>query len=173
MYLVQILFLSFLLSSNLTIYAQHKKEEIHLTEMKIHQDKLKKILSFVIAYEKNCDYYNEDLIFIVDLKTINTQNFIRIESINDRNLALDSEPYGFFYQKKHLFLISGDKADNLLFDTQIKKQFSYLKYDVFYEEYNSMGQQILPVIIDDSHTEWEFFYFQNEFIFEDLNSSCE
>src|SRR5690606_33311886 len=145
----KLLFFSIMLFSNF-IYAQHREKSIELIALEVKSEQFKKILNFIILYEKNCEYYTQDTVFIIDINQIASESFINIEAINDKNLALASAPFGFLYHNKHMFFIKGDKSSNLFFDTKIKKLFDYIDYDIFYEEYNSDGQKVLRMIIDDS-----------------------
>lgn len=163
----------FILMLSLSSHSQHKEKLIELPELEIVDQNFTKIIRFVNDYETICDYYDENLIFIVDIQTINNYSRLKINTEVDSNLALDRKPIGFFHFEEHLYLILNDIPKDLFNKKKHKKEFSYLKYDFFYEEFDSEGRRILRLIIDDSHSEWVFGYFQNEFIFEDFQKCSE
>lgn len=160
----------FVLMFSLSLHSQHKEKTIELNELEIVNQSLTKILNFINDYETICDYYSEDLVFVINIQTINNYSRIEINTDVDLNLALDREPIGYFYFEEHLYLVLKDIPEELFNNKNHKKEFAYLEYDFFYEEFNSEGKIILRLIIDDSHSEWVFGYFQNEFIFEDFQS---
>src|SRR5690606_29020458 len=100
----KLLFFSIMLFSNF-IYAQHREKSIELIALEVKSEQFKKILNFIILYEKNCEYYTQDTVFIIDINQIASESFINIEAINDKNLALASAPFGFLYHNKHMFLL--------------------------------------------------------------------
>lgn len=172
MELLKTVFVSSFLLGAIGLHSQHINQKIELTEMEIISDQFKRVLDMVVNHEKCCDYYDVNLVFVIQLTTIGSESRIEIESLGDKNLALELQPYGFFYHKKHLFLLERDKNQTLFSERPVKKVFEYLKYDIFHQEFNTEGQLILPLIIDDSYTQWQFLYFQNMFVFENLVSFC-
>lgn len=157
----------FILMLSLSLYSQHQEKTIELTGLEIIDRNFLKIINFISGYEIICDYYNEDLIFIVDIETINNYSRLKINAEVDLNLALTRKPIGFFHFEEHLYLVLNNIPDTF-FNKRNTKKFSYLEYDFFYEEFDSEGKRILRLIIDDSYSEWTFGYFQDEFIFEDF-----
>ena len=159
--------------NTLIMYGQHKEKTMELAKIEVKRENFKSILNSLIQHEKICDYYSPDLLFVINIKKKSVHTSILIESIDDKNIALDLKPYGYFYRGNHLFLVVGDKLDCLLSITEIKNEFEYLEYDIFYEEYNDEGQRILRVILDDSFSQWEFSYSGKNLILTKQNTACE
>lgn len=170
---VRAVFVISLVINTLFIYGQHKEKEIELGKLELKSENFKTILDSIIEHEKICDYYKPDLLFTINIKKTSDHASILIESIDDKNIAFDLKPYGFFYRGKHLFLVDGDILACLLVKTEIKTKFEYLEYDVFYEEYNDKGQRILRIIIDDSFSQWEFLYSQGNLTLANKSTTCE
>lgn len=156
-----------ILMLSLSLYAQHQERTIELTELDIIDHSFSKIINLISGYEMICDYYKENLTFIVNIETINNYSWLKIHAEADLNLALTRKPIGFFHFEEHLYLVLNNIPDKL-FNKKNTKEISYLEYDFFYEEFDSEGKRILRSIIDDSYSEWTFGYFQDEFIFEDF-----
>jgi len=161
----RIIYFLIIICSN-SLYSQHKIRAVELTELEIVNPKFDKIMKLIDFTEKSCSYYNENVVFLVEVDASHDNNLINITSIIDRNLAFEFKPIGFYYYKKHLFLILGDIPHNIFLEKKQKQKFEYLEYDVFYEEYDSDGRRILRIIIDDSYSEWTFLHFDDNFIFE-------
>ena len=159
--------------NTLIMYGQHKEKTMELAKIEVKRENFKSILDSLIQHEKICDYYSPDLLFVINIKKKSEHTSILIESIDDKNIALDLKPYGYFYRGNHLFLVEGDELDCLLRITEIKNEFEYLEYDIFYEEYNDEGQRVLRVILDDSFSQWEFSYSGENLILRKQNTACE
>ncbi|WP_158211948.1 hypothetical protein [Robiginitalea sediminis] len=157
---------------NLTGLAQHQEKEIVLKSLEIQNRQLTPILDSIVLHEKKCDYYNCKLTFVINVKTSTFNPSFTIESIPDRNLAFNLEPYGFFYNKGHLFIVDGDIAEELFARQKESMKFKFLEYDTSFEEYDSEGRRILRVVTDDSFTMWEYRITGDKIVFVSGYSLC-
>lgn len=164
--------LVFLLTLNcVLVYSQHKKKEISLVQLNITNNELGTALDSIISQEKKCSYYSCDLIFGITITKTEDKVYLVIDSLLDKNIALGLNPYGYFYYKKHLFFVDGDKSSQLLDETEIERGFKYLEYDPTYKTKDEDENKIF-VFTDDSFSQWEFLYKDQELILKDKTSFC-
>ncbi len=144
-------------------YSQPIKKTKPLNELVIIDTNLYIILDSVIFFEKKCDYYNDSLLFTID---INKRNFcnLQISSYNNIDNAFDffKPILGYFYYKNHLFIV---------YDTDIKTLFE-ITHKIKKFEYREIPDTYI-LIVDCSHTYWYYWYIENKFIFRDRSSPCE
>lgn len=156
-----------------TVFSQHSRETCDLHLLSITDTPLISILDSITSFEKKCDYYNDSLFFTVNVRKINDTNDIYelyVASSNDINGTLDFDPVlGYFYYKNHLFLVYRNVSEKFFKQTETVKSFTYTKYDDSYQKGDTL---ILYYIIDDSFTNWVYWYVKDKFIFKDRSSSC-
>lgn len=162
-----------LLSLNCLLgYSQHKNKEANLIQLNIENNELNNTLDSIINQEKKCSYYSCDLIFGITLNKSNQDAYLVVDSLLDENIALGLNPYGYFYYKKHLFLVDGDIASQLLSKTEKIKKFKYLIYDPTYKPKNGEKKKIF-VFTDDSFSQWEFLYSNQKLLLKKKTFSCD
>lgn len=107
-------------------------------------------LEEVIKHEKRCNYYNQDLMFIIHFQNIDLIETIQIESTH-KVMKLGNELAGFT-MNDHFFLILGNELDESI----VKKTTSKIKVKFLdsFEESNESGEVVLEVIEDDSYSVW-------------------
>ncbi|RFN59606.1 hypothetical protein [Marixanthomonas ophiurae] len=165
--------ISLLILSPLIGFGQHKEISVELNKLELRNDNFNTVLDSLVKHEKVCNYYSTELLFTIDIHKTFDNASILIESIDDKNIAFDLDPNGFFYYDKHLFLVIGDKLNSIFIESQIKKTFEYLEYDIFYKEYDSKERRILRIIHDDSFSQWEFLYDTENLILINKSTTCE
>lgn len=173
MKIFKLLFLIPLILNVSFLYGQHQELELELSKLELNNENFKIILNSIIKHEKKCVYYTPNLIFTVNIMRSKNKISIIVESIDDKNIALDLKPCGFFYQEGHLFLIKGNMVNCFFSKTEIKTEFKYMEYDIYYEEYNEEGLRILRIILDDSFSQWEFSFSKGDFLLENKSTYCE
>ncbi|NCT18964.1 MAG: hypothetical protein GW771_12110 [Flavobacteriia bacterium] len=164
--------LTLLLLSCLSGYSQHKNKEINLVQLGINNTELDLALDSIINQEKKCSYYTCDLIFGITINKNEEDTYLVIDSLLDKNIAFGLNPYGYFYYKKHLFLVDGDVSSQLLDRTEKKRNFKYLEYDPTYIPKNGEKKKIF-VFTDDSFSQWEFLYKNQKLLLKKKTSSCD
>ncbi|MDN5356807.1 MAG: hypothetical protein PWQ43_1751, partial [Rikenellaceae bacterium] len=134
------------------------------------------ILDSIILHEKKCNYYDCNLLFSFDIQKFE-DNYILIviESNNSIDLLLSLDPYGFFYYKNHMFIVDGDRLEELFSICGQKVSFKYLEEDLDYILKRTDDKNIITeiyFITDDSFSQWSYLYLNGEFIFDGKSSFC-
>lgn len=145
-----------LVGHSLTSWGQHIERSILLENLEVKNHHLISIMDSIVNHEKKCEYYSCELTFIVNVKVSTFDTSFTIESILDRNLALDLSPYGYLYKEGHLFLVEGDVSTELFDEQEKTKEFQFIEYDTSFPEYDSEGRRVLRVITDDSFSMWKY-----------------
>jgi hypothetical protein len=150
------------------VFAKHHKN--YTDSLSIENDDLILILDSIIIHEKGCDYFNENLIFVIRLHT--NKNEILIGSIGNR-IFYNGDQLGCFIYQNHLFVIEGDIIDSTLFKKTGKK-----KHNVFSKSRTGYNKKTKEYFLDadaftnDFYSYWYYSYKKGEFIF-DAKNACE
>jgi hypothetical protein len=160
--LLKILMMFVLCLNSLNMIAQQKEKKINLLHLSIEDQFFSIILDSVILHEKKCSYYDYKLLFSINTQKIDEQFLISIESQLDINLLLPLSAYGYFYHQNHLFIVHGDYCEDLFSTCGEKKAFKYLDYNP--ADFQKTG--ILYIFNDDSFSQWQYWYINNEFVLE-------
>jgi hypothetical protein len=153
----------------MNVFAKHYKN--YTDSLNIEDIGLILILDSIISHEKDCDYFNENLIFVIRLHT--NKNEILIGSIGNR-VFYNGEQLGCFVYQNHLFVVEGKLLDTTLFKKTGKK-----KYNIFSKSrtgYNKKTKEWFldaDAFQDDSYSYWYYFYKDGEFTFDSKSTYCE
>jgi hypothetical protein len=167
----KILILVFLMLNSFNIFSQHKEKIIELKCLEVKNEGLSLVLDSILTNEKKCTYFNNKLIFVINVKKLGKNSLLQIESIKDKNIAIDQNSYGYFNFKNHLFFVGGEFSYDLFTDSKKLKKFNYLDYDPRYQENNS--NVVITVFTDDSFSQWEFIFVKGQFILKSKSTNCE
>jgi hypothetical protein len=142
---------SFTVSFCTTVKSSLKKiENDSLVRVEPVNEVFLRFLEKVIENEKKCDYYSQDLMFIIQFQTINSQKTIQIESTKDV-MKLGNELAGFSLNG-HDFLVLGENIDELIFKTTKNK--IGIRFFEPSGETQTSSEVVLDVIEDDSFSVW-------------------
>lgn len=152
--------------------AQQKEKEIELLHLIIKDQSLLSILDSVILHEKECSYYDCELLFSITIKKVKNNLFVSIESQTDRNILLGLTPYGYYYHQNHLFLVNGDQCEDIFSTCGKKKVFSYLDYHHTGFQSKKEEKTIIYSFNNDSFSQWHYWYVKSKFVLEEKSTSC-
>lgn len=151
-------------------FSQHIKKQNELVHLTIPNKDVCTILDSIVVAEKKCEYYNKNLIFTINIRKVENDYSVIIESIIDSNIVQRLDPYGYFYYQKHLIVVDGDTCESIFSKTKEKRKFKYIKYDPTYQEQGKPFK--VYYFNDDSFSQWSFWYINNKFKFDSKSSSC-
>ncbi len=162
--------------NSVNVFAQYIEKQIDLYHLSIENNNLTTILDSIILHEKKCNYYDCNLLFSFDIQKFEGNYIlIVIESNNSIDLLLSLDPYGFFYYKNHMFIVDGDRLEELFSICGQKVSFKYLEEDLDYILKRTDDKNIITeiyFITDDSFSQWSYLYLNGEFIFDGKSSFC-
>ncbi|MDD3629763.1 MAG: hypothetical protein PHF55_01865 [Bacteroidales bacterium] len=162
--------------NSVNVFSQYIEKQIDLYHLSFENNNITTILDSIILHEKKCNYYDCNLLFSFDIQKFE-DNYILIviESNNSIDLLLSLDPYGFFYYKNHMFIVDGDRLEELFSICGQKVSFKYLEEDLDYILKRTDDKNIITeiyFITDDSFSQWSYLYLNGEFIFDGKSSFC-
>ncbi len=162
--------------NSVNVFSQYIEKQIDLYHLSFENNNITTILDSIILHEKKCNYYDCNLLFSFDIQKFE-DNYILIviESNNSIDLLLGLDPYGFFYYKNHMFIVDGDRLEELFSICGQKVSFKYLEEDLDYILKRTDDKNIITeiyFITDDSFSQWSYLYLNGEFIFDGKSSFC-
>ncbi len=129
------------------------------------------VLSAVIGFEKQCNYYDSNINFIIDVQKVDIFieifSIIQIESIF--GITKLGKEQGYFVYKGHTFIVSGVFEDKIFKKTDRKIKFNY---EEIIDKYDTKTGEPIIESEDDSFTQWIYLYQNGEFTFKLLHSYC-
>jgi hypothetical protein len=152
-----------------TLLSQHIEKSNVLTHLTIVDSNICIVLDSIVENEKKCEYYNEKLIFVFDIKKSKDEYHLTIESVNDSNIIQGLEPYGYFYFDNHLVIIDGDICKKIFSSTKRTRKFRYIEYDLSYQEDD---KKVIYYFNDDSYSNWHYLYTNGNLIFKNKFTTC-
>jgi hypothetical protein len=155
-----------------TLLAQHNEKIIELSRLSIERKSFLTILDSIITHEKKCSYYECDLLFSIDLKKNKEDFLISIESQNNINLLLPLGSYGYFYYLKHLFIVRGDRSEDVFLTCKEKTLFKYLDYNHSVFQPKDGKEKLIYIFNDDSFSQWHYRFVNKDFVLEEKSTSC-
>lgn len=131
-----------------------------LTYLEVKNEQIFQILDTVIEFEKKCDYYDEDIFFVIRKEEHSPYpNSYRFGADLYLHASLElNKIEGFFFHKNHLVLVK--TVDTSLYSRHMTMQF-------FSEE---LRTEFFP---DDRGSSWIYSYENNHFTFKKLFTYCE
>jgi hypothetical protein len=153
--------------SSISLYSCNTQRIDSLHAISITNKNLFTILDSIISHEKQCDYYNEGLVFNVFV-TVRNKSYsdIQIGAIGNDIIRVGNE-LGCFMYRDHLFIVKGKQEVETLFSI-LKK---YIQIDI-YESKKEEDVITIDIFEDDSYSYWNYYYQDNIFIFESKYSMC-
>lgn len=125
------------------------------------------IIDSLIKNEQECSYFNEDIIFIVDIQTYtNDTALITInlsEALSNNSIK---NAVGYFNFKRHLFLVTLEQnylLNMLFYKTKDKNAFKYNPKDSVIEQLS---------IEDDTLPTYTYFYSGDKFVLDNGYPPC-
>lgn len=142
-----------------------------LTVLEVKYKKLFPVLDNIIGHEKKCDYFDNDLIFYINLQFVENSNTFQIGSSNNNVIKTGNE-LGLFNYNGHLFLVSGRFLDKtLFFETNKRIPFTYYKPQNGYDLETNMV--VVDTMEDDSFSFWVYNYENGQLVLKAEHTFCE
>ncbi len=158
--------------NNMNIVAQHKEKEIELIHLNIEKMSFLTILDNIILHEKKCSYYDCRLLFSISIKKEKESFFISVESLKDINILLPLNTYGYLYHQNHLFVLQGDRCEDIFSTCGETRPFKYLDYNQPDFQTGKVEGKTIYIFNDDSFSQWHYSYINEGFILEGKSTSC-
>ena len=132
-----------------------------IDSLEVKNNSFVEIIDTLIKNEQNCNYFNKDLIFVIDVQTYANDTALVAISLTDvlSNNSINNA-MGYFNYKGHLFLISLEKnhlIDLLFKKSKRKKSFKYNSRESAIEQLN---------INDDTLPTFTYLYFNGCLFFD-------
>ena len=142
-----------------------------ISVLRVVDNKFIKILDGIVSHEKECAYYDADLIFTINILSVDSNNQqIQIGAVGNDLIEIGNES-GCFQYKGHFFVVTGSFTDQLFCKS------SQIKIIEFYhpkEEYNpKTGKVVLDAIENDTYSFWTYSYQDYNFSLLEKHTICE
>ena len=129
-----------------------------------------------VEFEKQCEYYSPELVFLIFIHPQEDYYLIDIASDNGLGIMDDEDIiYGGFIYKGHYVEVSTNKYVNVSLKKKFFKRTNQTKevkrYKPF-DGFDKMGNLILESIEDDSFSFWVYQYSNNEFFLKEMYTYC-
>ena len=124
----------------------------YLDILHIENRSLETILDSIIEHDTHCDYYSQNLMYSISIRSIkDTIDEYYIGAFGSELFDLEYNYNGCFEHKGHWFIVEWDKQRNTVFsNTNQNKEFKLYQPD----EIDKDGNMVLWVIDDDSFSFW-------------------
>ncbi|MGK0639378.1 hypothetical protein [Schleiferia thermophila] len=159
--------------NSMNMVAQHKEKQIELLHLNIKEESLSTILDDIILHEKKCSYYDCGLLFSISIKKSEDNFLISIESQKDINVLLPLSSYGYLYHQNHLFILQGERCENIFSTCGETRAFKYLDYNHPDFQPKEEDKKTIYVFNDDSFSQWHYWYVNAKFVLEEKSTSCD
>jgi hypothetical protein len=141
-----------------------------LNVLNVKEEGFVKVLDHILNQEKACAYYSPNLIYMVNLQSFNDSCTVQIGSVGIRTIKIGNE-IGCFIFDGHLFIVSGGKFDELLFD-QVNER-KYVNFlDPKKKRKSTSGRVIITSREDDSFSFWTYQYKKGDFYVVETHKMC-
>lgn len=158
---------------SLNMVAQHKEKQIELFHLNIKEESLSTILDDIILNEKKCCYYDCGLLLSISIKKLEDNFLISIESQKDINVLLPLRSYGYLYHQNHLFILQGDRCDDIFSTCGETRAFKYLDYNQPDFQPKGEDKKTIYIFNDDSFSQWHYWYVNAKFVLEEKSTYCD
>ena len=129
-----------------------------LPVLKIANEQLLVILDSLIEYDKRCDFYDSNLVYIVHIQP--TEYTTLIQFTSSHKLIKTGNETGCLAKKGHFIVVRGISDDTHFEKTRCKKIFNYYQPS---DGIDSNGTVIIDIYEDDSYTQWDYKYNKGSF----------
>ena len=156
----------------LNLNAQDLEKHVELHKLKISKDKLSDILERIVQHERNCYYYNSKLSFSIYVSENEDILSVTIASIDDLNILLSNEAYGYFKFEKHIFIVRGINSHAFFSITDDKKIFKFFDYSDESFQPKEGETPILYFLVNDRFSQWKYNYKNEDFTVDEISTFC-
>jgi hypothetical protein len=144
------------------------QEEIEIPLLVIKHPELHEILDSLISFEKKCDYYNEELLFVIRIFEHEGELRIHLSSYGLPPKLYHSNEIGVVIREYHSFIVRGEFIDDLFDATdEVRKVNFYIPDKLTSEEFEDILEESVK------YTTWYYKYIDNNFISDGKYSLCE
>jgi len=144
------------------------EEEIEMPVLNIKHPELHEILDSLISFEKKCDYYNDELLFVIRIFEHEGELRIHLSSYGLPPKLYHSNEIGVVVREYHSFIVRGEHIDDLFDATdEVRKVNFYIPEKLTSEEYEDILEESVK------YTTWYYKYIDNNFISDGKFNFCE
>ncbi len=152
--------------------AQHLQKHVELHKLKINNDKFSDILERIVEHERDCYYFNSKLSFSIYVSENENLLSVTIASIDDLNILLSNEAYGYFKFEKHIFIVRGINPHAIFSITHDKKIFKFFDYSDESFQPKEGETPILYFLVNDRFSQWNYNYKNADFTVDEISTFC-
>ena len=138
--------------------SQNLNTKDSLPVLRIENKKLLIILDSLIEFDRKCDFYDSNLVYIVHIQSAGNKSLIQFTSTH--KLIRKGTEIGCFFIKGHNVLVRGTYNDTLFKKTRCKKRLNYYQPSDIIEPNRTVT---IDIYEDDSYTQWDYKYYNGSF----------